>query len=55
MKIEIIKDNFECPFSDMIDKSRFEVIKTEVENVWVIKKVVEKGDEDDVAVEKPLT
>lgn len=38
MKIEIVKDNFECPFSDLIDKERFEVLKTEKDNVWVIKK-----------------
>jgi hypothetical protein len=41
MEIEIIKDNFDCTFADLIDKTRFEVIKTERENVWLVKKVEE--------------
>ena len=38
MTVEIIKDNFECPFSDLIDLTRFEVIATEQKDVWVVRK-----------------
>lgn len=38
MKIDIIKDNFECTFSDMIDKSRYEVIATERKDTWIVRK-----------------
>lgn len=40
MKIEIVPDNFTCPFSDLIDKERYEAYPiTGVENGWVVKKI----------------
>lgn len=39
MKLEIIYDDFNIPFSDLVDKERFEVVKTERENVWLVKKL----------------
>ena len=39
MKYEIIKDGFECTLPDLIDQDRFQVIKTEIEGTWLIKKL----------------
>jgi hypothetical protein len=39
MKVNIIFDGFICPFSDLIDKNLYEVIKTEQEGTWAISKI----------------
>lgn len=38
MKIDIVKDNFDCPFQDLIDSSRFEVIATEQKDTYIVRK-----------------
>lgn len=39
MKLNLILDNFNLPFPDLVDKERFNVIKTEREDAWVIERV----------------
>ena len=38
MKIEIILNEFSCPFPDLIDGEKYDVVKTEREGMWVILK-----------------
>ena len=45
MKVNIVFDQFHCPFPDIVDKERFEVIKTERENCWVL---VRKDKEENI-------
>jgi len=42
MKINIILEDFIANLPYLIDKDRFDVIKTEEENTWIVRKKVEE-------------